>query len=85
MTTEGLVSALISSSSSTVLSAAAGLNALRSHRERELAVNASPGSTSGVVPSTRLFVAAAIGSSAANGRPAGTHTWAYGYPVRSGA
>ena len=32
------------------------------------------------MPSTRLFVAAVIGSSAANGRPAGTHTWAYGYP-----
>ena len=36
----------------------------------------SPGSTSGAVPSPRALVGAAIGSRAANVRPAGTHTWA---------
>ena len=36
----------------------------------------SPGSTSGAVPSPSALVAAAIGSRAANRRPAGTHTWA---------
>ena len=38
----------------------------------------SPGGTSGAVPSPRAFVAAAIGSRAANGRRTGTHTWASG-------
>jgi hypothetical protein len=41
-------------------------------------VKASPLGTTGVVPATSALVGAAIGSSAANGRPGGTHTWANG-------
>ena len=41
---------------------------------RKRAVNSSPGSTNGVVPPTAAFVGTVIGSSAANGRPGGTHT-----------
>jgi len=41
-----------------------------------VAVNVSPGGTRGAPPATSAFVGAAIGSSAANGRPAGTQTCA---------
>ena len=51
---------------------------IASSSTRKRAVNSSPGSTNGVVPPTSAFVGAVIGSSAANGRPGGTHTCANG-------
>ena len=42
------------------------------------AVNASPGGTSGQVPSTSAFTGAVIGSRHTKSLPAGAKTWAYG-------